>query len=174
MLRLILKDLMWSKLILFVTVQYWWQFTCRKRYTDPINQAVVKKVISETRSLDPTVCAFNVKGKVCYKEWRCTSIDAIFICLDAIRRFFQSKLEEKSLKDKGAYVAKVQKQRRRNRLVKVSYAYPLVELSLMVLNLCVAQVCFIWGIFLCAAQVCFIWRVLVCTLPSACCGLIYV
>ena len=34
------------------------------RYTDPINQAVVKKVLAETRSLDPTVCAVNVKGKV--------------------------------------------------------------------------------------------------------------
>ena len=57
----------------------------------------------------------------------------------------------------------------------VSYAYTLVYtlvvLSLMVLNLCVAQVCFIWGIFLCAAQVCFIWSVLVYTLPNACCSL---
>ena len=36
--------------------------SCRKRYTDPVNQAVVKKVLAETRSLDPTVCAMNVQG----------------------------------------------------------------------------------------------------------------
>ena len=36
--------------------------SCRERYADPINQAVVKKVLAETRSLDPTVCAMNVQG----------------------------------------------------------------------------------------------------------------
>ena len=45
----------------------------------------------------------------------------IFFFTDAIRRFFQSKLEEKSLKDKGTYDIKVQRQRRKNRLVKVSF-----------------------------------------------------
>ena len=39
-------------------------FCYRKRYNDPINQAVVKKVITETRSLDPTVCAMNVTGTI--------------------------------------------------------------------------------------------------------------
>ena len=27
--------------------------SCRKRYTDSLNQAVMKKVLAETRSLDP-------------------------------------------------------------------------------------------------------------------------
>ena len=34
--------------------------------------------------------------------------------------FLQTKVEEKSLKDKGTYRAKVQKQRRKNRLTKVN------------------------------------------------------
>ena len=44
----------------------------------------------------------------------------LFFVVDATRRFFQTKLEEKSLKDKGTYGAKVQKQRRKNRLTKVN------------------------------------------------------
>ena len=36
-----------------------------------------------------------------------------------MRRFFQSKLEDSALKAKGTYDLKVQKQRRKNRVVKV-------------------------------------------------------
>ena len=41
-------------------------------------------------------------------------------CLDAIRRFFQTKVEEAALKEKGTYDTKVAKQRRRNRIMKVN------------------------------------------------------
>ena len=37
----------------------------------------------------------------------------------AVRGFFQSKMEEATLKEKGTYTAKVQNQRRRNRIKKV-------------------------------------------------------
>ena len=37
---------------------------------------------------------------------------------DSVRRFFQSKLEDSALKAKGTYDLKVQKQRRKNRIVK--------------------------------------------------------
>ena len=52
----------------------------RKRYIDPVNQAVVKKVLAETRSLDPTVCAMNVQGMVAqrYKE-RHTLTDVVML-----------------------------------------------------------------------------------------------
>ena len=41
--------------------------------------------------------------------------------VDAVRRFFLSKSEELMLKEKGVYAKKVDKQRRRNRITKVSF-----------------------------------------------------
>lgn len=38
---------------------------------------------------------------------------------DAVRRFYQSKLQDSSMKEKGKYDDKVRRQRRRNRVVKV-------------------------------------------------------
>lgn len=40
---------------------------------------------------------------------------------DSLRRFFQTKVEEAALKEKGSYSLKVQRQRRRNRIVKVCF-----------------------------------------------------
>ena len=40
--------------------------------------------------------------------------------LDAARRFFQTKVEEDSLKRKGKYSDKVKRQRKRNRINRVS------------------------------------------------------
>lgn len=40
--------------------------------------------------------------------------------IDAARRFFQSLMEKQSLEEKGKYDAKVQQQRRRNRISNVS------------------------------------------------------
>ena len=40
----------------------------RKRYTDSVNQAVVKKVLSETRMLDPAMCAVNITGTLTTKN----------------------------------------------------------------------------------------------------------
>ncbi len=45
--------------------------------------------------------------------------DNLFL-LDASRRFFQSKTEEQSLKEKGKYSLKVTQQRRQNRIKRVS------------------------------------------------------
>ena len=45
---------------------------------------------------------------------------------DSVRRFFQSKLDELSLKSKGMYDKKVQRQRRRNRIMKVCSHVPCV------------------------------------------------
>ena len=39
--------------------------------------------------------------------------------LDAARRFFQTKSDEASLRNRGKYEAKVKHQRRRNRLFRV-------------------------------------------------------
>ena len=41
-------------------------------------------------------------------------------CTDAARRFFQTKVEEDSLKTKGKYSDKVKRQRKRNRMNRVS------------------------------------------------------
>ena len=40
-------------------------------------------------------------------------------CVDAARRFFQTKVEEDSLKKKGKYSDKVKRQRKRNRINRV-------------------------------------------------------
>ena len=49
------------------------------------------------------------------------NIHVLCLNIDAIRRFFQTKIEEAALKEKGTYDAKVQKQRRRNRIMKVLF-----------------------------------------------------
>jgi len=47
------------------------------------------------------------------------------LCLniDAVRRFLQTKIEQATLKEKGTYDIKVQKQRRRNRIMKVNLQF---------------------------------------------------
>lgn len=61
----------------------------------------------------------------CYQEnnYRVISYNSSFVYnyVDTARRFFQSRSEEESLKEKGKYQHKVDQQRRRNRVLRVSW-----------------------------------------------------
>ena len=90
----------------------------RKKYTDKLNQDIVKKLISEAKGQDPTASHMHLKGKI-------HNGHVFLICMtisqtDADRRFFLSKSESLGMKEKGLYNRKVQKQRRRNRIIKVA------------------------------------------------------
>ena len=92
----------------------------RKIFSDASNLTVVRKLEMEVKGQDEMVTTVQVRGKLDYfvYMWKVLNLFCIEIA-DAARRFFQSKLEESSLKQKGTYTKKVQSQRRRNRIVKV-------------------------------------------------------
>ncbi len=92
----------------------------RKRFTDPDNQIVVKSLMRETKAQEPTAALSDVRGKDVPCILKDDKIILVHLCLDAIRKFFQTKLEEAALKEKGTYDTKVTKQRRRNRIMKVN------------------------------------------------------
>ena len=52
----------------------------------------------------------------------------IFNYVDAARRFFQSKLQESSLKEKGKYTDKVKETRQRNRINGVSIIHSVIHM----------------------------------------------
>lgn len=55
-----------------------------------------------------------------------STLDFMYYIIDAARRFFLSKSEEFAQKEKGIYDTKVQKQRRRNRIMKVLFFHIMV------------------------------------------------
>ena len=93
---------------------------CRQRYTDPQNQKVVRTLIMETKGQDCTISATQVQGIiVCIIRTTVALLQLFPYPSDAARTFFQSRLQQQSLKAKGKYSDKVAYQRRRNRLLKV-------------------------------------------------------
>ena len=88
----------------------------RRKYTEKENQTILKRLVEEVRVHDATVTPIQIRGILF------NALISKYICsTDASRRFFLSKSEDVSLKEKGLYDIKVQRQRRRNRVMKVCF-----------------------------------------------------
>ena len=83
---------------------------------------VVNTIIHETQAQDSTIPIIQIRGmniQAVVWIYIMQNLCSHHYHTDSVRRFFQSKLDESSLKNKGMYEKKVQKQRRRNHVMKV-------------------------------------------------------
>ena len=74
-------------------------------------------MVKEVKGIDSSVPTFQIRG-----QCSCNLPQSAFsiICFaEAGKRFFQTKVEEESLKSRGKYDEKVVKQRKRNHLTRV-------------------------------------------------------
>lgn len=110
-------------------------YVFRRPFSDPSNQDVVKRLVQEVTSLDSTIPLLQIRGKYTCRThfWCCmnmvtflwklripsTPLSCVLSTIDAARRFFQTKSDETSLKERGKYSTKVKQQRRRNRITRV-------------------------------------------------------
>ena len=55
----------------------------------------------------------------------------MLVAIDVTQRFFQSKVEETTLKDKGKYSMKVKRTRQRNRICRVRFNHSIYAFNLL-------------------------------------------
>lgn len=96
-----------------------WIFLFRKRFADPENQAIVRKLQNEMKSHNPAISGVDIRGNFVIAQYYTITTIAMQLILDATRRFFQSKLDEKAIKAKGKYPMKVKLTCHRNRINRV-------------------------------------------------------
>ena len=70
----------------------------RRKYTEKENQAILKRLVEEVRVHDATVTPIQIRG-ILFNAL----ISKYIYSTDASRRFFLSKSEDVSLKEKGLY-----------------------------------------------------------------------
>ena len=101
---------------------------CRQRYLDTYNQAVIDRVIKEVKGIDSSVPIFQIRGMSIVTVTLSNNYYYMLPLHKLENVFFRTKVEEDSLRlEENNYDEKVVKQRRRNRLTRVSRVQCTVE-----------------------------------------------
>ena len=91
----------------------------RKRYLDKHNLGIIGRVVKEVKGIDSPVPTFQNRGQ-CSCNLSQSPFTRVYFCFaEAGKHFFQTKVEEESLKSQGKYDEKVVKQRKLNHLTRV-------------------------------------------------------
>ena len=88
------------------------------RYKDQENQAVLARLLQEVKGLNPNFSTECIKGTSWQFSCKVATISQKYVT-EACYRFYRTKVEEDSLKRRGALDDKNKRRRRRERLLRV-------------------------------------------------------